>query len=151
VVLAAVERRAARARGDAGLVQDGHRLVLSQGALKRTQLSVDVAERAQLGDHERVVALSEAVQIEDQPAEVAIGELTRLAQEARTSPRTATRAEAGLLGITDGAHRLALLRRRRGSGLRSRGGWLVHGRSMLAGRLKRRAPCGGHPLGHLVR
>jgi predicted dinucleotide-utilizing enzyme len=105
VVVAAVERRAAWAGGDAGLVQDRHRLVLSQGALERPQLGVDVAERAQLGDHERVVALSEAVQIEDQPAEVAIGELTRLAQEARAPARSATRAEAGLPGIADDAQR----------------------------------------------
>ncbi len=61
VVLAAVERRTARAGGDAGFAQDGHGLVLSQGALQREQLGVDVPERVQLGDDERVVALSEAV------------------------------------------------------------------------------------------
>ena len=66
--------------------------------LERAQLGVDLAERVQLGEHERVVALAEAVQVEDEPAEVAVGELARLAQEARAAARAPARAEAGLLG-----------------------------------------------------
>jgi hypothetical protein len=62
-----VDRRAARTRGDARLAQDGQRLAFSEGGLQRAQLAVDTAERAQLGAHERVVALAEAVQVEDQP------------------------------------------------------------------------------------
>ena len=62
--------------------------------LERAQLGVDAGERAQLGEHQRVVALSEAVQVEDEPAEVAVGELARLAQEARAAAHATARAEA---------------------------------------------------------
>ena len=88
---------AARAGGDAGLAQDGDGLALAEGGFERAQLGVDVPERGELGQHERVVALAEAVQVEDEPAEVAVGELARLAQEARAAADAAARAEAGRL------------------------------------------------------
>jgi hypothetical protein len=79
MVLAAVDGGAARACRDTGFAQDRHGLMLIEGGLQRAQLRVDLAERAQLGDHQSVVALPEAVQVEDQPAKVAVGELARLA------------------------------------------------------------------------
>ena len=90
-----MDRRAARAGGDAGVAQDGHRLVLGERAFERAQLGVDLAERRELGEHERVVALAEAVEVEDQAAEVAVGELARLAQEARAAAHAPTLAEPG--------------------------------------------------------
>ena len=155
MVLAAMNGGAAGARCDAGLTQHGHGLLLAECGLQRAQLRIDLAERAQLGDHQGVVALSEAVQVEDKPAEVAIGELARLAQKARAAAHAPARPEAGLRGQLDGAdrralvHRLALARRlscRWGS----RGRSLIHSRSMLPRSLKRRAPYPGHALGHGV-
>jgi len=90
-----VDRRASGAGGDAGLVQDGHGPTFLQSGLKRGQLGVDLAERVQLCHHQRVVALPEAVQGEDQAAEVAVGELTRPAQKADATANTPARAEAG--------------------------------------------------------
>ena len=104
-VFAAVDRGAAGARGDAGLAQDGDWPALLQGAFERAQLGVDVAERGQLGEHEGVVALPEAVQVEDQAAEVAVGELARLAQEAGAAARATARSEAGRLGGGGGVRR----------------------------------------------
>jgi len=72
-----VDRRATRARGDARLAQDRQRLALLERGFERAQLGVDLAQSAELGEHERVVSLSEAVQAEDQPAQVAICELAR--------------------------------------------------------------------------
>ena len=69
----------------------------SSAALERPQLAVDVAERVELRQHERVVALAEAVQVEDEAAEVAVGQLAGPAQEAGTPPRPPARAEARLL------------------------------------------------------
>jgi hypothetical protein len=79
-----VDRRAAGTGGDAGLAQHGHRLTFLQGALERAQLGVDLRERVQLGEDQRVVACSEAMQVEDETAEIAVGQLARLAQKART-------------------------------------------------------------------
>ena len=93
-VLAAVDRRAARAGGDTGFAQDRDGLALGQRRLQRAQLGVDVPERVELGDHQSVVALAEAVQVEDEAAEVAIGELTCLAQEARAPAHASARSEA---------------------------------------------------------
>jgi hypothetical protein len=78
-----VDRRTAGTCGDTRLAQNGDRSALSQHVFERTQLSVDVPERCQLRQDERIVALSEPVQVEDQPAEVAIAKLPGLAQEAR--------------------------------------------------------------------
>ena len=107
-----MDRGAAWAGGDAGVAQHRHRLVLGEGAFERAQLGVDLTERAELGEHERVVALAEAVQVVDQPAEVAIGELARLAQEARAAAHAPALAEAGRSGGQRGiGHRGATCRR----------------------------------------
>ena len=136
VIFAGVDRRAPRTSCDAGLPQDGHRPTLPQHAFQRAQLGVDVPERRQLGENQRVVALPEAVQVEHQPAKVAIAELARPAQEARTAPGAAARAEAARLVYRCSSRgrllcRLCLLRRLcwsiGGSGAR----YLIHGRFML--------------------
>jgi len=93
-----VDRGAARARGDACLAQNGDRLALAERAFDRSQLAVDLRERGQLREYQRVVALPEAMQVEHQPAEVAIGELTCLAQEARTAACATARLESSRRG-----------------------------------------------------
>ena len=95
-VFAAVDRGAARAGGYPGLAQHGDRLGARAAPLDRAQLAVDLAERVQLGEHQRVVALAEAVQVEDEAAEVAVGELAGPAQETRPPSGAPARAEAGL-------------------------------------------------------
>ena len=60
-------------------------------------LGVDVSERRQLRQHQRVVALAEAMQVEDEASEVAIGELACLAQEADPAANPPPRDEAGAL------------------------------------------------------
>ena len=89
----------------------------------------------ELGHHEGVVALPEAVQIEDQPAEITVGELARLAQEARAPARAPARAEARLGGSGASARAGACgpgsaAAARRVCGMRS--GYLIHSRSMLS-------------------
>jgi hypothetical protein len=74
-----VDRRAARAGGDARLAQDRQAAALLEGCFQGAHLRVDLPQRRQLGEHERVVAPTEAVQVEHQAAEVAVCELTRLA------------------------------------------------------------------------
>jgi len=126
-----VDRRAPRAGGDAGFTQDRERVALLQGALQRAQLGVELADRAQLGEHQRVVALAEPVKVEDQASEVAVGELARLAQEARAAAHAPARPEAGWALVAVGLRRLVrrlgggrcLLR----SGRRRRGRCLIHG------------------------
>jgi hypothetical protein len=131
-----VDRRAARTSRDAGLAQDRHRLALLERGLEHAQLAVDVAEGRELGDHQRVVALAEAMQVEDQPAQVAVGELARLAQKACTPAHAPARAEPGRPG---GRDKLAVGRRAvvgglRGGGYGSRSGRaLLHRRFMLPG------------------
>jgi hypothetical protein len=68
-----------------------------------------MSERRQLGEDEGVVALSEAVQVEDEAAEIAVAELACLAQVAGTTPRAGTRSEAGGLVRGRGPGGLALL------------------------------------------
>jgi hypothetical protein len=77
-----VDGGAAGTGGYAGLAQHRHRLALLQGALDAAQLRIDVAEGGQLREHEGIVSLAEAVQVEDEATEVSIGELSGLAQEA---------------------------------------------------------------------
>jgi hypothetical protein len=126
-----VDGGAAGAGGDARFAQNGDGHAFFQGVLQRAQLGVDVAEGVQLGQHQRVVALPEAMQVEDQPAEVPVGQLARLVQEARASARTPTRAEPGLadLGTVGGAGGVSglavVLRLRRGI-CRSRASYLIH-------------------------
>ncbi len=125
-------------------------LALAQGAFDRAQLAVDVAERRQLGEHERVVALPEAVQVEDESAEIAIRELACLAQEAQAAARPTARLEAGRLRRGDGLRRSNRL----GCGRRACGGdlslrllrrvcmdhaSLIHLRFMLPRQLRDRA------------
>ena len=161
VVLAAVDRGAAGAGGDAGLAQDRHRLALCQGGLERAQLGVDVAERAQLGEHQRVVALAEAVQVEDQPAEDR-GRRARApcagSARRRTRPRALKPGGPGCPPRRPAGWRPAPLapawpgaRRIRRGGCRCRGRCLIHGRPMLPRALQRRAPCRGDALGHRPR
>ncbi len=97
-VFAAVDRGAPGTCCDTGLAQDCYRSALAERSFDRAQLGVDLIERCQLREYERVVALSEPVQVEDQAAEVAVGELARLAQEARATARPTARLEAGRLG-----------------------------------------------------
>jgi hypothetical protein len=107
-----VDRGTPWASVDPRLAQNGHRLALLQGGFQRAQLRVDLAQRAQLGEHELVVALSEAMQAEDEPSEVAVGELARLAQEAGASSQATACREAGLclgagrVGLAAAAHRV---------------------------------------------
>jgi hypothetical protein len=86
LVLAAVDRSAARTCGDAGLAQDRHRPPVGEHVFQSPDLPVDLPERGELCEHERVVALSEAVQVEDEAAEVSVGELSRLAQKREATP-----------------------------------------------------------------
>jgi hypothetical protein len=94
-VVAAVDRCAARACGDAGLAQHADALALPERLLQCAQLPVDVIQRRQLGGNQLVVALAEAVQVEHQPAEIAISELPCLAQKTQAAADAAPLAEAG--------------------------------------------------------
>jgi hypothetical protein len=120
-ILAAVDGRAAGACGDPRHAQDRYGLALSERGLERAKLAVDLTERAQLREHERVVSLAEAMQVEDQATEVAIGELAGLAQKARTAAQAAARPEARRLGARLGAGGRVLLRSGRGWRCGSRG------------------------------
>jgi hypothetical protein len=99
----------ARARRDPDFTQHRHRSVVTQAAFESAQLGVDLAQCRKLGEHQWIVALAKAVQIEYEPTEIAVGKLARLAQEA---------------GATTHASALAEARRRR----RLRGGRLGFGR-----------------------
>jgi hypothetical protein len=74
-VFAAVDGGAPGAGRDSCLAQHSHGLALLQRRLYRPQLVVDVAERAELREHQRVVSGSEAVQVVDQAAQVPVGQL----------------------------------------------------------------------------
>lgn len=93
-ILAAVNRRAARASGNAGVTQHGYRPMLAECSFERPQLGVDLPERSELAHYESIVALAEAVEVEDQTTEIAVGELAGLAQEARAATHPPTLAEA---------------------------------------------------------
>jgi hypothetical protein len=80
-----VNRRTARTGSDPNFAQDRHRPVVTQGVFEPAQLGVDLAQRRKLGEHQWIVALAKAVQIEYEPTEIAVGKLSRLAQEARTT------------------------------------------------------------------
>lgn len=68
--------------------------MVAQAVFESAQLGVDLAQRRELGEHQRVVALAEAVQIEHEPTEIAIGKLARLAQKARATAHAPALAEA---------------------------------------------------------
>jgi hypothetical protein len=92
-VVAAVYRRTAWTGGYSSLTQHRDAPLFLQGALQRPQLRVDVSECGELGDNQLVVALTEAMQIEDQATEVAVGQLACLAQEMQTPAHASTLPE----------------------------------------------------------
>ena len=68
---------------------------LSPSASSSARNSVSIArERRELRGDELVAALAEALHLEDETPEVAVGELARLAQEAQPAAHAAARAEA---------------------------------------------------------
>jgi hypothetical protein len=89
-----VNRGTAWACRDPNFAQHRHRPVVTQAVFEPTQLGIDLAQRRKLGEHQRVVALAEAVQIEYEPPEIAIGELACLAQEACATTHASALAEA---------------------------------------------------------
>jgi hypothetical protein len=95
-------------------------LTILQRVLDSAQLGVDLAEPVQLGRDQLVAPTAEAMQVEHETAEVAIGELTHGAQVPQAAAQPTARAKAGLRA------------RRIGPG----NGWLVgRGRLVRAGRL----------------
>ena len=132
-IVAAVDRGAARACRHARLAQDGHGAALGQGSFEGAQLGVDASDRLELGEHQLVVASAEPVQVEHEPAEVAVGQLARLAQEPHTPAHAPPLAEPGrtALGV------LAGRRLRVGGGVG--GGWgRALGRARARGLARRR-------------
>jgi hypothetical protein len=117
-----VDRGAAGAGGHAGFVQDRHGPALLEGALELTQLGIHLAESAQLGEDQRVVALSEAVQVEDQAAQVAVAELPCFAEEAQAPAHPPARPESmgsGILAVIGCLAGLTLLTLLGGLGIRA--------------------------------
>jgi hypothetical protein len=100
-VVAAVNRGAARAGGDPNFAQHCHRPTIVQAVFESAQFGVDLAQRRKLGENQRVVALAEAVQIEYEPTEIAVGELACLAQEAGAATHAPALAEAWLRRLFD--------------------------------------------------
>jgi hypothetical protein len=78
-ILAAMNGGASWAGRDAGVAQHRHRLIFGESSFERAQLRVDVSKCAELGVYQRVISLAKAVQVEDEPAEVAVSQLARLA------------------------------------------------------------------------
>jgi hypothetical protein len=97
-----VDGGTSRARDHTRLAQRGDASALLESPFQRAQLAVDRRERPELGQYERVVALREAVQLEDQTAQIPVGELARPAQEAQTAPHTTALGEARRLRCADG-------------------------------------------------
>jgi hypothetical protein len=104
-VVAAVDRRAARARRHTRLAQDRHCSALGQGRFQSPQLAIDTSDRLELGEHQRVVASAESVQVEHEAAEVAVGQLARLAQEPHAPAHASALAESGRAARRVLAHR----------------------------------------------
>lgn len=156
-IFAGVDGGAASARRDARLPQHRHSSALAQRVFDRPQLGVDVAERRQLRHHERVVPLAEPMEVEDKSAQIAVGELPRLAQEPKPPAHAPACAETGLADLRwlrggAGVDRPAIVLRRLGIG-RSCAGYLIHRQIMLSrrvhGPLQRLAPGCRHPFrGH---
>ena len=110
----------------AGLAQLGDRPRVVDDLLERAQLVVDGAQRGELGRDEVVVAAVEAVQVEDEAAEVAEAELADAAQVAQAAAQPAAVAEARL------ARRRAPGRRAARSRAGSAAGCAVVGASAVA-------------------
>jgi hypothetical protein len=89
-----MNRGAAWARRNPNFAQHCHWPVVAQTVFEPAQLSVDLAQRRKLGEHQWVVALAKAVQIEYESTEIAVGKLARLAQEAGTTAHAPTFAKA---------------------------------------------------------
>lgn len=89
-----MNRGTAWACRDPNFTQHRHRPVIVQAVFESAQLGVDLTQRRKLGEHQRVVALTEAMQIEYESTEIAIGELARLAQEACATTHASALAEA---------------------------------------------------------
>src|SRR5207302_834437 len=134
-VFGAVDGCAARARRHASLAQHGDGPVLAERRFEASQLAVDAFDRRELGEHEWVVALAEAVEVEDEAAEVAVGQLASLAQEARAAANAPAREEAG------GGCRCGFLLARVGAALRLRGRRLVRRRARGGGGVIHCAAC----------
>jgi hypothetical protein len=125
-VLAAVNRRTPGTRGDARLAEHRDLALVAQRALDRAQLPVDLPERPELREHELIVSGAEPVEVEDEPAEVAVRELAGFAQEAEAPAQAPPRGEARRPVGTVRAGRDAVGRRWRGGRLGRRGWWLLH-------------------------
>jgi hypothetical protein len=91
-----VNCRTSWTRRDPNFTQHRHRPVVAQAVFEATQLGIELTQRRKLGEHQWVVALAKAVQIEHEPTEVAVGKLARLAQEAGATTHASTLAEARL-------------------------------------------------------
>ena len=94
--VAAVQRAAARARGEAGLAQLGDVALLAERLLQRAQLGVDGRERGDLAADELRVLAAELVLVEDEAAEIAVPELAHAPQEAQAAAEATAVAEARL-------------------------------------------------------
>ena len=92
--LAAVQRAAPRALADAGLVQLGDGAPVVEGVLERAQLAIDLVERGELGRDQLVVLAVEAVQVEEQAADVAEPELAHAAEVAQAAAQAPALAES---------------------------------------------------------
>jgi hypothetical protein len=96
-VLAAVDRRAARARRYARLAQHRHASVGLQGVFDPPYFRVDSPERCELAVEQVFALLAQAVHLEHQAAQIAVCQLARLAQEPQPPSQTAPLQEAGVL------------------------------------------------------
>jgi hypothetical protein len=100
-VVAAVNRGTAWARRNPNFTQHRHRPVIVQAVFEPAQLGVDLTQRRKLGEHQRVVALAEAVQIEYEPTEITVGKLACLAQETGAATHAPALAETRRLPDRD--------------------------------------------------
>ena len=94
--VAAVQRAATGARGDAGLAQLGDVALLAERLLERAQLGVDGRQGGDLAADELDVLAAELVLVEDEAAEVAVAELADAPQEAQAAAEATAVAEARL-------------------------------------------------------
>src|SRR5262249_12708907 len=120
-VIATVDSGAAWTRGNSHFAQHRHRPTVHEHRFQFAQLGVDLAQRRELGKHQWVIALAKAMQVESDPAEVAVGQLARLAQKTRPTTHTSTLAKArdlrgprllpSYIHVCHGSHAIRPLRR----------------------------------------
>jgi hypothetical protein len=91
-----VDRCAPGTGHDPGLAQHGHGLAVLQRRLQRSQLPVYLAQATKLCCQQLLAAATKAVQIEQQPAEITVGELARGAQVTQAPAHSSSRSEARL-------------------------------------------------------